>query len=180
MTLALELWPTDGLSEEVRSAIVDVCVAAHDEPEFIFLFTRYIQHGGRHVIGYDDGRLVAHAVATTRFVQIDDSHMMRTAYIDAVSTHPDVQGRGYGSDVMRRLAAALDDHEIGALETDKPHFYERLGWRLWRGPLAGRDLDGTVEPTPDQTGVMVLELPMSPALDLDASLTILRQPERIW
>ena len=81
---------------------------------------------------------------------------------------------------MRRLAAEIDDYEIGCLQTDIPGFYERLGWELWRGPLAGREDHGTLTPTPDQTGVMVLRLPNTPPFDRDGLLTIERQQYRIW
>ena len=81
---------------------------------------------------------------------------------------------------MRRLASSIDDYEVGCLQTDAAvTFYERLGWELWRGPLAGRTEDGLV-PTPEQHGVMVLRLPATPRLDLDALLTIERQASRYW
>ena len=80
---------------------------------------------------------------------------------------------------MRRLADSVDDYEIGCLQTDIPGFYERLGWQLWRGPLAGRGDRGVIA-TPEQRGVMVLELARTPALDLDELLTIEVQPHRIW
>ena len=73
----------------------------------------------------------------------------------------------------------IPDYEIGCLQTDKPGFYDRLGWELWRGPLAGRGTDGLV-PTPDQRGVMVLPLLSTPPLDLDTSLTVEVQADRIW
>ena len=80
---------------------------------------------------------------------------------------------------MRRLAEEIGDYEIGCLQTDRSSFYGHLGWEEWRGPLAGRSDVGLI-PTPDQRGVMVLRLPNTPPFDLDAALTIERQPERIW
>jgi aminoglycoside 2'-N-acetyltransferase I len=73
----------------------------------------------------------------------------------------------------------VHDYDIGCLQTDIPGFYERLDWELWRGPLAGRGVDGLI-PTPEQTGVMVLRLPTTPSLDFDALLTIEQQQYRIW
>jgi GNAT superfamily N-acetyltransferase len=104
---------------------------------------------------------------------------MRTAYVDAVSTLPSAQGLGYGTATMRRLAATIDDYEIGCLQTDIRGFYEPLGWELWRGALAGRDEDQLI-PTPDQRGVMVLPLRRTPSIDLDAPLSIEVQSYRIW
>ena len=122
---------------------------------------------------------MSHAVVTTRGVQPAGGAVLRTAFVDAVSTLPVYQGRGWGSAVMRRLADAVDDYEIGCLQTDIPGFYERLGWQLWRGPLAGRGEHGVIA-TPEQRGVMVLGLARTPALDLDELLTIEVQPHRIW
>ena len=81
---------------------------------------------------------------------------------------------------MRHLASTIDsEYEIACLETDREGFYERLGWQTWRGPLAGRSEQGLV-PTPEQTGIMVLRLSQTPALDLHSMLTIECQPGRIW
>jgi len=175
----VEVVTTEALAEDRRAAIVELCIAAHDEQEFRNLFLKYIPSGGRHVLLYAGDELVTHAVATQRGVQPEGFPVLRTAYVDAVSTRPDRQGRGAGTAVMRRLAAEIGDYEIGCLQTDKMGFYERLGWELWRGPLAGRGPDGLI-PTPDQHGVMVLRLPRTPAVDLDAPLTVEVQPARIW
>ena len=80
---------------------------------------------------------------------------------------------------MRHLASAPDEYEIACLETERAAFYERLGWEEWRGPLAGRSDDGRI-PTPEQRGVMILRLPRTPELDLDAALTIEAYATRIW
>jgi GNAT superfamily N-acetyltransferase len=161
--------------------VIDVCVAAHESEEFRKLFT-FVPSGGRHFLGYRDGELVSHAVVTTRWVQPEGQPPLATAYVDAVSTVPAHQGEGYGSATMRRLADAVadsEDFEIGCLQTDRTGFYARLGWEVWRGALAGRGEDGLIR-TPDQRGVMVLQLPRTPPLDLDDLLTIECQPSRIW
>ncbi len=170
--------PTEELTAVQRSSVIDVCIAAHNNDVFNDLFT-FIPSGGRHFLGYVGPELVSHAVVTTRWVQPGGHHELRTAFVDAVSTLPARQSTGYGSETMRRLATEVDDYEIGCLQTDLDGFYERLGWELWRGPLAGRTDEGTI-PTPDQRGVMVLRLPRTPPLDLDAELSIERQPSRIW
>ncbi len=128
---------TEDLTTEHRSAVIGVCIAAHDNEDFENLFT-YIESGGRHFLGYSGSELVSHAVVTTRGLQAGTEATMRTAYVDAVSTRPEVQGRGHGRAVMRRLAAEVDDYDIGCLQTDLRGFYEPLGWELWRGDLAGR------------------------------------------
>ncbi|MGZ4734935.1 MAG: GNAT family N-acetyltransferase [Acidimicrobiia bacterium] len=122
---------------------------------------------------------MSHAVVTTRWVQPEGQPVLKTAFVDAVSTLPMYQGLGYGGTVMRRLDTAIDDYEIACLQTDRTGFYERLGWELWQGPLAGRSEQGLI-PTPQQRGVMVLRLAHTPPLDLATQLTIECQPDRIW
>jgi aminoglycoside 2'-N-acetyltransferase I len=170
---------TEELTAAQRSAVIDVCIAAHDNEDFANLFIVYIKSGGRHFLGYRGSELVSHAVVTTRWAQPEDQRVLKTAYVDAVSTLPRYQGRGHASAVMARLAAEIDDYEIACLQTDRPGFYDRLGWEVWRGSLAGRSEDG-LRPTPEQRGVMVLRLPQTPPLDIDTQLTIECQPHRIW
>lgn len=171
---------TADLTPAERDAVIELCVAAHDSENFRALFS-FLPPDGLHFLGHDGADLVGHAVVTTRWLQPGDPPPLRTAYVDAVSTAPDRQGRGIGSAVMRALTATIAaDWEIAALETDRVGFYARLGWQEWRGPLAGREPDGTLAPTPDQRGVMVLTLPRTPALDLDGPCSIERQPARIW
>jgi len=163
----------------LRQAVIDLCVAAHENDEFRYMFSRYFASGARHFLAYDGDTLVSHAVVSTRGVQPEGLPILRTAFVDAVSTLPSRQNEGYGSATMQCLAENIGDYEIGCLQTDRGSFYAHLGWEEWRGPLAGRSDDGLI-PTPDQRGVMVLRLPNTPPFDLDAALTIERQPERIW
>jgi GNAT superfamily N-acetyltransferase len=171
--------PSEEMTEALRGAVIDVCVAAHEMDEFRYMFVKYFPSGARHFLGYDGDTLVSHAVVSTRGVQPDGLPILRTAFVDAVSTSPSYQRQGYGRATMHRVAGAIDDYEIGCLQTDRNVFYEHLGWELWQGPLAGRR-DSELIPTPDQRGVMVLRLPRTPPLDLGALLTIECQPERIW
>lgn len=169
---------TEELNESTRATIIGVCVAAHNEPDFRNLFS-YVSSGGRHFLGYRGNELVSHASVTTRWLRPEGSPRLKTAYVDAVATHPSAQGLGIGSAVMAALATGIDDYAIACLETDIPDFYTRLGWEVWRGPLAGREADGTLVPTPEQTGILILRLPHTPPLDLDSRLTI-EIDGRIW
>jgi len=170
---------TEELDDATRASIIRVCVEAHQEEDFKNLFS-YIPSGGWHFLAYHDDELASHAVVTTRWLQPEDQPFLKTAYIDAVATLPAYQGLGYGSDLMRQLASEIDkEYEIACLETEWEAFYERLGWEVWRGPLAGRSEAGLI-PTPNQTGIMILRLSQTPALDLDKGLTIECQAERIW
>ncbi|HEX5839435.1 MAG TPA: GNAT family N-acetyltransferase [Anaerolineales bacterium] len=178
-SIFLTSFRTEDLDEQLRAAIIDLCIEAHQEQDFKYLFT-YISSGGRHFLAYLDERLVSHAVVTTRWLQPDGQTILKTAYIDAVSTLPGHQGQGFGSAVMQQLAKDIDsEYVIACLETDRESFYRRLGWETWRGPLAGRGDQGVIS-TPDQRGIMILRLSGTPTLDLDAGLTIECQTGRIW
>ena len=169
---------TEELNAVTRAAIIELCVAAHQEEDFKNLFS-YIPSGGRHFLAYREGELVSHAVVTTRWLQPENQPILKTAYVDAVATLPAYQGQGYGSAVMQYLAKNIDDYTIACLETEHSSFYERLGWELWRGALGGRNDQGLI-PTPEQTGIMILRLAGTPALNLDGLLTIECEGGRIW
>ena len=169
---------TEDLDADARATITQLCVEAHQEQDFKNLFS-YIPSGALHFLAYRETEMVSHAMVTTRWLQPEGLAVLKTAYVDAVATLPAYQGQGYGSAVMRQLAKDIVDHAIACLETERISFYEKLGWELWHGPLAGRGEYGLI-PTPDQTGVMILRLPQTPALDLGSGLTIECQDERIW
>jgi aminoglycoside 2'-N-acetyltransferase I len=169
---------TEELDADTRAEIIRLCVAAHQEPDFERLFT-YIPSGGRHFMAYRDGELLSHAVVTTRWLHVEGQGRLRTAYVDAVATLPAYQRRGYGTAVLQLLARSVDDYDVGGLQSDRPEFYERLGWELWRGRLAVQSQEGTI-PTPDQRGIMILRLPGTPALDLDGELTVESDGGRLW
>jgi aminoglycoside 2'-N-acetyltransferase I len=168
---------TSEVDEVGRAAVIGVCREAHQEPDFENLFS-YLPPDGLHVLAYLDDELVGHAVVTTRWLQNERAPLLRTAYVDAVSTSPHHQGLGIGSAFMRNLASAVTDYDIACLETEVFAFHERLGWEKWRGPLGGRSDEGLI-PTPDD-GVMILRLPRTPDLDLNGLLTVERTPARIW
>jgi len=169
---------TRELDEATRSAVVRLCLEAHQEEDFRNLFS-YLPPDGLHVLADRGEELVGHAVVSTRWLQPLEGPLLRTAYVDAVATSPAQQRQGVGSAVMSHLAAVVVDFDVACLETERVSFYERLGWEEWRGPLAGRSDEGLI-PTPDQNGVMILRLPRTPELDLDTLLTIEVHPARIW
>jgi aminoglycoside 2'-N-acetyltransferase I len=169
---------TEDLNAATRAAIIQLCIAAHQEDDFKNLFS-YIPSGGRHFLAYREEELVSHAVVTTRWLQPEYQPVLKTAYVDAVATLPVYQGQGYGSALMQHLANNIADYAIACLETELPAFYQRLGWELWRGALAGRSEEGLI-PTPVQMGIMILRLAGTPALNLDGLLTIECEGGRIW
>lgn len=176
----VRFFKTEELDRDTRSAIVNLCVIAHQEQDFKNLFS-YVASGAWHFLVFQGEELVSHAMVTTRWLQPEGFPLLKTAYIDAVATLPAARGRGHGSTLMRDLARRIDrEYLIGCLETDdRVGFYERLGWEFWRGPLVGRSEQGLI-PTPEQKGIMVLRLSQTPALDLDSMLTVECQDDRIW
>jgi aminoglycoside 2'-N-acetyltransferase I len=168
---------TEELNAETRASIIHVCRTASQEDDFTHLFS-YIPSGGIHVLAYREHELVSHAVATTRWLQPEGLPLLRTAYIDAVATLPAYQGQGIGSTLMRHLATVLADFEMACLQTERVSFYARVGWEVWRGPLAGRRATELL-PTPDQKGVMILRLARTPPLDVE-SLLVIEYDGRIW
>jgi aminoglycoside 2'-N-acetyltransferase I len=175
----VRFFKTEELDADTRNAIVNLCVMAHQEEDLKNLFS-YVPSGGLHFLAFQDERLVSHALATTRWLQPEGQSLLKTAYVDAVATLPSHQGQGHGSALMRHLASTIDaEYVIACLETERVEFYEQLGWQIWRGPLAGRSKQGLI-PTPEQKGIMILRLSRTPALNLNSTLTIECQDERIW
>ncbi len=175
--LQLRVRPADALTPSDRSAIVALCEAAFDE-DFGRLFE--LLPGSTHVLAHLGGTLVSHACWVTRQLQPGALPPLRAAYVEAVATLPAYGGRGYGSAVMTRLAAeiARGDYDLGALAPARYAFYERLGWERWRGPTAIRTDRGLL-PTPDDD-VLILRLPRTPELDLDAPLSAEWREGELW
>ena len=132
-----------------------------------------------HILGRYNGQLVTHALWVTRWLQIGTSPPMRTAFIEAVATELSFRNKGFASQIMKTIAGEIQDFEIGALSTGSSSFYARLGWQFWRGTLFTRT-DNKMVLTPNEHGVMVLSLPNTPRLDLDAPLSVEWRNGELW
>jgi aminoglycoside 2'-N-acetyltransferase I len=124
-----------------------------------------------HVLGRYHGKLVSQVLWITRWLQLENGPLLRTAYIEGLATDMDYRNQGYASEVMRRAIQEVQDFDIAALSTGSHSFYTRLGWQLWQGPLFVRTDKGLV-PTPEEHGVMVLPLPLTPPIDVSAPLSV--------
>jgi aminoglycoside 2'-N-acetyltransferase I len=131
-----------------------------------------------HVIGWWGSAMVSHAMWVTRWLQPSDQPPLRTAYVEMVATEPEFQGRGFATAVMRRLASAIDDFEMGGLSPAEPMLYTKLGWVFWQGPLFIRTQDSLIS-TPDGS-VMILRLPGTPTLDLTLPLSAEWREGELW
>ena len=137
--------------------------------------------GGLHVVLDIDGRIVSHAAVVERELHVA-GRPLRTGYVEAVATLPELHGRGHGSAVMHAVNEHIRDvYELGALGTGSVGFYERLGWLVWQGPTSVRTPAGD-ERTPDEDGgILVLRTPATPAdLDLSASISCEWRPGDVW
>ncbi len=174
--LQLEVVEGQVLSTAERKNIIFFCNQAYEE-ELEPLFDTFSRP--THVLGYQAGQLVSHALWVTRMLQVDNKQMLRTAYIEAVATGMAYRGLGYAATIMNRLAEEIHDYELGALSPSSVAYYERLGWELWRGPLFIRTGTELLR-TPEGEEVMIYRLPKTPDLDLEASLSAEWREGELW
>ena len=173
--LKLEVIRDIHLTDEQRSAIHALCNRAYKE-DLTSLFNTFTDT--THVLGYLDESIVSHAMWVTRWLQPGDGPPLRTAYVEMVATDPNLQRRGFATAIMRRLAEAISDFELGGLCPAAPELYAKLGWVFWRGPLFIRIPEGLL-PTPDEE-VMIFRLPKTPVLDLDLPLSAEWREGEVW
>lgn len=165
------------LGAAARGEILAVGDAAYGEPMASYLADI---GPGLHALGHVDGRLVTHAMIVTRTLATPNHPALRTAYVELVATQPSAQGRGYASRLLRALETPMAEWEVGALSPSDAGFYARLGWEMWRGPLAVR-APGGLEPSPPDEEVMIRRLPLTPAdLDLDEPLSVEWREGELW
>jgi len=123
-------------------------------------------------------RWSSHACWVERGLQPIGLPLLHTAYIEAVATLPEWQRQGYGKLAMARVAGEIVGYDLGALSPAAAAFYERLGWEHWRGPTAIRTDTGLL-PTPEEE-IMILRLPQTPPLDLDAPISAEWRAGELW
>jgi aminoglycoside 2'-N-acetyltransferase I len=127
--------------------------------------------GGWHVVAFDRQALTAHAAVVPRVIDVG-TQSFRTGYVEGVATDPSRQGAGFGTKIMNEVAALLHEaFEFGALSTGAPGFYERLGWRTWRGPTYVRYDSGLLRTEAEDGGVMVLPYGPSRGVDLTEAIS---------
>jgi len=132
-----------------------------------------------HVLGFLDDKLVTHALWITRYLQPVDLPLLRTAYVEAVATHPEYQRRGFASAIMRKVVGEIQDFEIAGLAPFSVDYYARLGWELWRGPMYERQETGMVA-SPADEHVMIYRLPKTPDLNLDSAISVEWRVGEVW
>ena len=179
--LSLAVTPSHSLEPGLLAEVHSLCNRAYQE-DLGYLFSTF--GDATHVLGFIGGRLISHAMWVTRWLQVGDGPLLRTAYVEMVATDPDYQRRGYATAVMHHLASAITDFDLGGLSPADTGLYSRLGWEFWRGPLSIRAADGLwheyhLLPTPEEQ-VMVLRLPKTPPLDLELPLSAEWREGEVW
>jgi aminoglycoside 2'-N-acetyltransferase I len=167
--------------DEIAATRMLLDAAFGDDPEEAFGEDDW-QHalGGTHVVAERDGRIVGHAAVVERELRVG-RRALRTGYVEAVGVAPSEQGTGVGTALMREVAAVIDEgFELGALGTGSHHFYERLGWRTWRGPSSVRTPAGERRSRDEDGFIMVLATSWTPALVVDAPISCDERPGDAW
>ena len=136
--------------------------------------------GGVHLLGTRDGRIIAHAAVVSRDLEIE-GRSWSTGYVEAVATEPEVQGEGHGTEIMALVGEIIKaNYQLGALGTGSFHFYERLGWERWTGPMAVRT-DSGLRPTPEDEGfLMILRTSATSEVDPTQLITCEWRPGDVW
>ena len=173
---------TDQLTPAEVAAIRTLLVAAFSPDEDEGFGQHDWEHaiGGMHFVLDLDAEVLAHASVVERELLIGD-RPLRTGYVEAVATAPGHQGAGLGSLVMRDVGAYIGERfELGALGTGRHTFYERLGWRTWKGPTSVRTDAGSVRTGDEDGNVLVLSTPTSPPFDLTAPISCDWRAGDVW
>jgi aminoglycoside 2'-N-acetyltransferase I len=164
--VTVRILQTAELTAGEERGIRAMLLAAFDdpaEPDEAFTDSDWLHAvGGVHVTAEIDGTIVGHASVVERELHVA-GRPVRTGYVEAVAVDPERHGVGIGTTLMEAVGAIIRDRfELGALGTGAHHFYERLGWRSWRGPGSVRAPEGE-RPTPDDDGfILWLPTPRTP------------------
>jgi aminoglycoside 2'-N-acetyltransferase I len=175
MALSIERVRTNTLVPRVLEQVQALCNEAYGED-----LTGYFADigPGVHLIGWHGPAMVSHLMWVDRPLYVDGREPLRSAYVELVATRTRDLRHGYATNLMQRLALEIQAYDLGALSPSETTLYQRLGWEKWRGPLSVRTVAGSVA-TPDEE-VMVLRTPGSPALDLEAALSVDWRPGEVW
>ncbi|HET7704139.1 MAG TPA: GNAT family N-acetyltransferase [Candidatus Limnocylindrales bacterium] len=174
--------PSDRLTSDEVAAIRALMAVAFGEEEGERFDDDDWAHaiGGVHVVLDVDGVIVAHASVVEREIHVA-GRPLRTGYVEAVATDPARQGRRLGTRVMTEVGAILAaEYELGVLGTGAHHFYERLGWRTWRGPAFVRAPQGDRRTPDDEGSIMVLVTSATPDLTWTDPISCDWRPGDVW
>ena len=159
-----------------RREVISLCDLAYEE-DMGAILKEFIDPV--HVLGYLEGKLIAHALWIERYLQPQGMPVLRTAYVEAVATHPNYRHRGFASGIMRKVVEGIQEFDIAGLAPFSVDYYAKLGWELWRGKLFERRENELVASEPEER-VMIYRLPKTPLLDLDAPISVEWRVGEVW
>lgn len=172
----LELLASTEINAATRQEINDLCSRAFEE-----VWQLETMSEGWHILGWQDGQLVTHGMWVTRWLQVGDGPLLQTAYVEGVVTELAYRNCGLATAVMQRIAHEIKEYKLGGLSPFSVAYYKRLGWEKWRGSLFIRSETGLIHPpTMEDECVMILRLPQTPPLNLDAPLSAEWRPGELW
>ena len=169
--LSIDTCRTSSMSPELRSEVLDMCNVAFGQP--VDAFFRILPPDGLHLLGREDGKLVAHLVITDRCFRPEGGPNLRTAFIDAVATLPDFRRRGFAGALLKRAVELCGARfDLLALFMTSPELYTRYGFVKWHGRLSNEKESGVgVEVSPGQGSLMVRVTNMSVLPDFSKPMT---------
>ena len=89
--------------------------------------------GGWRILGFQGGRIVAHAALIGRSMLID-GQWAEVGYVEAIAVDPERQGQGIGVRMMQALnELANAEFELSMLSTGEQEFYAKTGWMRFAG-----------------------------------------------
>jgi predicted N-acetyltransferase YhbS len=139
---------------------------------------------GLWIVGERDGECVTGLRVVDRELVGPRGARIRLGGIANVGTLPSQGGRGYGSELLRRAVALMEEEgfELSLLYTGRHAFYQRAGWRRLRLAKHFRDLAAPLE-TPSGGGFELSEF--GDAADADGAVTdendeLLRQAAAVY
>ena len=138
--------------------------------------------GGVHVLAYDVGEVIGHASVVQRRLA-HHGLGIRTGYVEAVAVRADRRGHGLGSALMEEVeGVVVRAYDLGALSAGERarRLYERRGWKPWQGETWVLSPDGPRRTPDEDGGVLLLETPTSPELDLAGALACDWRPGDVW
>ena len=112
--------------------------------------------GGIRVLATDGDTIIGHAALVGRQMQVNGV-TVTVGYVEGVAVHPDRQGQGYGSVLMRMIdEQALKTYALTMLSTGVQEFYEKLGWVRFLGKSFVSENGQMVRTADEDAGLMVL------------------------
>lgn len=136
--------------------------------------------GGVHATLVENDVVMAHAAVVPRDVRIN-GRWFRAGYVEAVATHPDLHGKGLGSQVVDAITDIIRDRdELGVLSTGAQQFYERLGWERWRGRSTVLEDGEPRRTSDDDASLMVLRTRHSETVELDGEIACTARSGDAW